>query len=82
MANLRETIWGYVLMKTFMKVLVSRVQLFATPCIVACQAPPFMGFSRQEYWNKLPFPFPGNLPNPWIESGSPALKADYLPSEP
>ena len=82
MANLRETIWGYVLMKTFMKVLVSRVQLFATPCIVACQAPPFMGFSRQEYWSKLPCSPSGDFPDPEIEFASPALKADYLPSEP
>ena len=44
---------------------------------IACQAPLFMGFSRQEYWSGLPFPFPENLPNP----GSPALQADSLPSE-
>ena len=41
-----------------------------------------MGFSRQEYWSGLPFPSPGNLPNPGIESGSLALQADTLPSEP
>ena len=41
-----------------------------------------MGFPRQEYWNRLPFPFPGDLPNPGIESGSPALQADSLTSEP
>ena len=46
------------------------------------QAPPPMGFSRQEYWNGLPFPSPGDLPNPGIEPGSPALQADSLPSEP
>ena len=40
-----------------------------------------MGFSRQEYWSGLPFPSPGNLPNPGIEPGSPALQADALPSE-
>ena len=40
------------------------------------------GISRPEYWSGEPFPFPGNLPNPGIESGSLALKADYLPSEP
>ena len=39
------------------------------------------GFSRQEYWSGLPLPSPGNLPNPGIEPGSPALKADSLPTE-
>ena len=41
-----------------------------------------MGFSRQEYWSALPFPSPGDLPNPGIEPRSPALYADALPSEP
>ena len=41
-----------------------------------------MGFSRQEYWSGLPFPSPGDLPNPGIEPGSPALQADTLTSEP
>ena len=41
-----------------------------------------MGFSRQECWSGLPFPFPGDLPDPGIEPGSPALQADALPSEP
>ena len=41
-----------------------------------------MGFSRQEYWSGLPFPSAGDLPNPGIEPGSPALQADALPSEP
>ena len=40
------------------------------------------GFSRQEYWSGLPCPSPGDLPNPGIESRSPALQVDYLPSEP
>ena len=60
----------------------SRVQLFATPWTVALQAPLFMGFSRQEYWSGLPFPFPGNLPDPGIEPRSLALQADALTSEP
>ena len=47
----------------------SFVQLFATPWTVAYQAPPSMGFSRQEYWSALLFPSPGDLPNPGIESG-------------
>ena len=41
-----------------------------------------MGFSRQEYWSGLPFPSPGDLPDPGIKPGSPALQADSLPSEP
>ena len=60
----------------------SHVQLFATPRTVAYQASPSMGFSRQEYWSGLPFPSPGDLPNPGIEPGSPALEADALTSEP
>ena len=60
----------------------SRVQLFATPWTVAHQAPPSMEFSRQEYWSGLPFPSPGDLPDPGIEPGSPTLRADALPSEP
>ena len=60
----------------------SRVLLFATPWTVAYQAPPSMGFSRQEYWSGLPFPSPGDLPNPGIEPKSPAFQADALTSEP
>ena len=59
-----------------------RVRLFATLWTVALQAPLFMGFSRQEYWSGLSFPSPGDLPNPGIEPGSPALQADALSSEP
>ena len=53
----------------------------APPWTVDCQAPLSMGFSRQEYWSGLPYPSPGDLPNPGIEPGSPALQADSLPSE-
>ena len=60
----------------------SRVQLFATPWNVAHQAPPSMGFSRQEYWSGLPLPSPGDLPEPEIKPQSPALQADAVPSEP
>ena len=60
----------------------SRVQLFATTWTVAYQAPPSMGFSRQEYWSGLPFPSPGDLPDPGIEPRSPAFQADALTSEP
>ena len=53
----------------------------ATSWTVACQAPLFMGFSRQECWSGLPFPSPGDLPDPGIETGSPVLQADSLPTE-
>ena len=57
------------------------VRLFATPWTVGYQAPLSMGFPRQEYWSRLPFPSPGALPDTEIEPGSPALQADALPSE-
>ena len=60
----------------------SHVRLFATLWTVAHQAPPSMGVSRQEYWSGLPLPSPGDLLNPGIELGSPALQADALTSEP
>ena len=60
----------------------SRVRLFVTPWTVAYQAPQSMEFSRQEYWSGLPFHSPGDLPNPGIKSGSPALQADALSSKP
>ena len=59
-----------------------RVRLFVTPWTVAYEAPPSVGFSRQEYWSELPFPSPGDLPNPGIEPLSPTLQADTLPSKP
>ena len=67
---------GYGYYNTHLKVkvkLLNRVRLFATPWTVAYQTPPSMGFSRQEYWSGLPFPSPGDLPHPGIETGSPAL---------
>ena len=60
----------------------SCVQLFATPWTVTLQAPLSMGFSRQEYWSVLPFPSPGDLPDPGIKPKSPALQANSLLSEP
>ena len=60
----------------------SHVQLFATPWTVAHQALLSLGFSRQEYWSGFPFPSPGDLPDPGIEPGSPALQADSSPPEP
>ena len=59
----------------------SRVQLFATSQTVTCQAPLSLGFSRQEYWSGLPLSSPGDLPDPGIEPGSPALQVDCLPAE-
>ena len=58
----------------------SHVWLLATPWTIAHQAPPSMGFSRQEYWSGLPFSSPGDLPNQGIEPGSPPWQADSLPS--
>ena len=60
----------------------SRVRLFVTPWTGAHQAPPCIEFSRQEYWSGLPFPSPGDLPDPGVEPESPALQADALPPEP
>ena len=60
----------------------SRVRLFVTTWTIAYQAPPSVGFSRQEYWSGLPFPPPEDLPNPGIELRSPTLQADALSSEP
>ena len=59
----------------------SRVRLFVTLWTVAHQAPLSMEFSRQEYWSGLPFPSPGDLPDPGIEPRSSALWADALTSE-
>ena len=75
----------YTLLRQLLKVKVkslSRVQLFVTPWTVAHQAPPSMGFSRQEYWSGLPFPSPEDLPDPGIKPRSPALQAEALTSEP
>ena len=62
--------------------LLSGVRLFATPWTIAYQAPLSMGFLRQEYWSGLPFPSPGDLPNPGIEPRSSTFQADTLTSEP
>ena len=53
-----------------------------TPWTVAHQAPLFKGLPRQEYWNGLPFAPPGDLPDPGIEPGSPALQVDAFPGKP
>ena len=72
---------GDICMRTEVKS-VSRVQLFVTTWTVAYQAPPSMGFSRREYWSGVPFPSPGDLPDPGIKPWSPAFQADALTSEP
>ena len=63
----------------------SHVRLFATPWTVACQAPLSMGFPRQEYWSGLPFPSPGDLPDPGIKPislASPALVGRFFTTAP
>ena len=62
--------------------LLSHIRLSATLCTVAHQAHLSMELSRQEYWNGLPLPSLGHLPDPWIEPGSPTLQAGSLPAEP
>ena len=62
--------------------LLSRLWLFATPWTLGHQAPPSMGFPRPEYWSGSPFHSPGDLPDPEIEPGFPALQEDALTSEP
>ena len=62
--------------------LLSHVQLFVTPLTVAHQAPLSMEFSRQEYWNELSFPSPGDLPDPGIEPMSLALTGELFTTEP
>ena len=74
--------WVFVAVHKVKVKSLSRARLFVTPWAVAYQAPLSMGFSRQECWSGLPFPSPGDLPDPVIEPGSPALQADALPSEP
>ena len=66
---------------SFMKVKVKSCLTLATPWTVAHQAPLSKGFPRQEYWSGLPFPSPGDLPDPEIEPRSPALQTEALPSE-
>ena len=61
---------------------VSHVWLSVVPWTAAHQAPPSMGFSRQEHWSGVPLPSAGELPDPGIQLGSPAPQADSLPTEP
>ena len=59
----------------------SVVSNFVTPWTVAHQAPPSMGFSRQEYWSGLPCPPSGDLPNPGVKPVSPALAGGFFTTE-
>ena len=68
--------------RVLMLSLFSCIQLFATPWTLACQAPLSMGFPRQEYWSMLPFPPPGDLPDPGTEPLSPALAGRLFIPEP
>ena len=80
--TLRQVMSASLLALTIVKVKVAHhVWLFATPWIVAHQAPLSTGFSRQEYWSQLPFPSSRDLPNQGIEPRSPGLQADSLQSE-
>ena len=62
--------------------LLSNVQFFAIPWTVACQAPLTMEFSRKEYWSWLPFPIPGDFPDPGIKPPSPALTGGFFITAP
>ena len=70
-------IWVYMCAQ-----LLSHVQFFVTPWTVACQAPLSMEFSRQEYWNGLPFSPSGALPNPGIEPTPPTLAGQFFTTVP
>ena len=71
----------YTLIHLSLSLVAKACPTLATPWTIACQAPLSMGFSRQEYWSGLPFPSPGDFPDPRIQPGSAALQADYLPTE-
>ena len=60
----------------------SRGRLFVTPWTIVHQAPLSMGFPKQEYWSGLPFPTPGDLPDPGIKPASPALAGGFFATEP
>ena len=81
---IHQNVWMYVHVVLCISEWVSEVAqscpTLCDPWTVAHQAPPSMGLSRQEYWSGLPFPSPGDLPNPGIEPRSPVLEADALTS--
>ena len=68
--------------ETYHAHMLSCILLFATTWTVACQAPLFMGFSRQEYWSGFPFPSPGDLLYPGIKLVSPVLGGSFITTEP
>ena len=70
----------YLLLLLFGGLVAKSCPTLATPWTVACQAPLSMGFFRQEYWSRLPFPSPRDLPNPGIEPTSRTLQEDSLPA--
>ena len=76
-ASFRTVVWHESFSVTC-AVLLSRVWLFATPWTVAHQAPLSLRFPRQEYLRELPFPSPGDVPNPGIERTSPALAGGFF----
>ena len=78
---LKNGIWDFFFLCSVCLYILSHVEFFVTPWIIARQAHLSMGFSRQEYWSGLPFPSPGHLPDPGVEPRSPALQADSLSSE-
>ena len=73
--------WLVLVLKVYGGLVSQSCPTLATPWTVTLQAPLSMGFSRQEYLSGLPFPSPGDLPDPETKSGSPALQADSLPNE-
>ena len=75
--RLHSALWHYSFSVQF-----SRVRLSATPWTVARQAPLSVGFSRQEYWSRLPFPALGDLPDPGIKLASSALTGRFFTAEP
>ena len=84
--DIRLLKWNYLLprLKNNLRIipsivvsLLSHVRLFPTPWIIASQAPLSIGFSREKYYHGLPFPSPGDLPDPQIEPASPALEVDF-----
>ena len=76
-----EQVWTCLFSLGVLCLAASHVLLCVSPWTAARQAPLSVGFSRQEYWSRLPRPPPGELLNPGIEPRSPALQADSLQAE-
>ena len=73
--------WNFLFMQLLLACLLSHVWLFVTPWTIARQATLSVGFPRQEYWSGLPFPSPGDLPDPGVEPVSPALAGGFFTTE-